>query len=135
MCYEMICSSSNKTLTVKIKDQYIVCPREGGKVEVNGDYQGFIYCPDYNLICTGTVMCNDMFDCLDKKSETKFYRLLTRNIELNHLIYQGLINKEPDVDSIYRQTRTTKNYQTNQFFFFSGELMYLPGNFIPINST
>ena len=75
MCYEMICSSSNKTLTVKIKDQYIVCPREGGKVQVNGDYQGFIYCPDYNLICTGTVMCNDMFDCIEKESvsKTPFY--------------------------------------------------------------
>ena len=69
MCYEMICSE--KILTVKIKNQYIVCPREGGKVEVNGDFEGYIYCPDYNLICTGTVQCNDMFDCIDKKSETK----------------------------------------------------------------
>ena len=71
---------------------------------------------------------------LDKKSETKFYRLLTRNKELNHLIYQGLINMEPDVDSIYRQTRSSKNFLTNQIFFFNINLMYLPGNFIPINS-
>ena len=69
MCYEMICS--NKTLTIKIKNQYIVCPRGGGKVEVNGDFQGYIYCPDYNLICTGSVLCNDMFDCIDKKSTSK----------------------------------------------------------------
>ena len=68
MCYEMFCSNK---LTVKIKDQYIVCPRQGGKVEVNGDFQGYIYCPDYNLICTGTVMCNDIFDCIDKGSTSK----------------------------------------------------------------
>ena len=65
ICYEMFCFN---TLTIKIKDQYIVCPRKGGKVEVNGDFQGYIYCPDYNLICTGTVMCNDMFDCIEKRS-------------------------------------------------------------------
>ena len=71
---------------------------------------------------------------LDKNSDTKFYRLLSRRAELNHLIYQGLINKDPDVDSIYLQTRSSKNFPTNQNFYFSGNLMYLPGNFIPINS-
>ena len=34
-------------------------------------YNGYFLCPDYNLICSGTVMCNDMFDCVDKKSEIK----------------------------------------------------------------
>ena len=69
ICYEMFCS--NKTLAIKIKDQYIICPREGGKVEVNGDFVGYIYCPDYNLICTGSVICNDMFDCIEKNSTSK----------------------------------------------------------------
>ena len=69
ICYEMFCS--NKTLSIKINEQYIVCPRQGGKVEVNGDFQGYIYCPDYNLICTGSKVCNDMFDCIEKKSESK----------------------------------------------------------------
>ena len=70
ICYEMFCS--DKTLTIKIKEQYIVCPREGGKVRVynNSNYnlRGYIYCPDYNLICTGSVICNDMFDCIMKES-------------------------------------------------------------------
>ena len=69
ICYEMFCS--NNHLTIKIKDQYVVCPRKGGRVEINGDFRGYIYCPDYNLICTGTIMCNDLFDCLDKKSLPK----------------------------------------------------------------
>ena len=68
MCYQMLCSSSS--LTIQINDDYIVCPREGGNVELVG-YDGQLHCPDYNLICTGTVLCNDMFDCIDKKSEPK----------------------------------------------------------------
>ena len=69
MCYEMFCSE--KTLAIKINDQYIICPREGGRVQLSGDFSGNIYCPDYNLICTGTVMCNDMFDCINKNSSSK----------------------------------------------------------------
>ena len=68
MCYEMFCSNR---LTVKISNQYIVCPRQGGKVKVDGNLQGYIYCPDYNLICTGSVICNDIFDCIEKGSTSK----------------------------------------------------------------
>ena len=68
MCYETYCSS--KSLTIKINNLYIVCPRSGGNVQVDG-YDGYISCPDYNLICTGTVLCNDIFDCIKKKSLVK----------------------------------------------------------------
>ena len=68
MCHEMFCS--DRSLTIKINDKYVVCPRQGGKVELD-DYNGFILCPDYNLICTGSVMCNDLFDCVNKKSLVK----------------------------------------------------------------
>ena len=69
ICYPMTCSS--KSLTIQIYDQYLVCPREGGKVELNGKYKGYIICPDYNLICTGTTLCNDIFDCVEKESLIK----------------------------------------------------------------
>ena len=67
-CYEIFCSS--QSLTVKILNDYIVCPRAGGKILVDG-YHGYLMCPDYNLMCSGTVVCNDMFDCVEKKSEIK----------------------------------------------------------------
>jgi len=67
-CYESFCSS--KSLTVRIHENYIVCPRAGGKIELE-EYRGYLLCPDYNLICTGTIICNNMFDCVDKKSELK----------------------------------------------------------------
>ena len=68
VCYETFCSS--KSLTVKINNDFIVCPREGGKIE-SEVYDGYFLCPDYNLICSGTILCNNMFDCVDKKSEVK----------------------------------------------------------------
>ena len=68
-CYPMSCSS--KSLTIQIHDQYILCPRQGGKVEINGKYKGYLLCPDYNSICTGTEFCNDMFDCVEKESLAK----------------------------------------------------------------
>ena len=48
MCYEMFCSDT--TLTIKIKEQYIACPRQGGKVEMKGEFKGYLYCHDYYLI-------------------------------------------------------------------------------------
>ena len=85
MCYPMFCSE--KSLTIQIYEQYVVCPRSGGKVQVNGIYEGYIFCPDYNLICSGTVMCNDIFDCVEKQSlikETSYqyeYNILTNQIK------------------------------------------------------
>ena len=66
VCYEMSCSK--KSLTILILNNYIVCPRSGGKITAVG-FEGYLLCPDYNLICSGTILCNDMFDCVDKKSE------------------------------------------------------------------
>jgi hypothetical protein len=63
-CYEIFCS--DRSLTLKIFDDYIVCPRQGGKITVDG-YKGYLLCPDYNLMCSGTVICNNIFDCIDKK--------------------------------------------------------------------
>ena len=74
VCYEMFCSKLS--LTIKLKDNYIVCPRNGGKVTAE-NFKGFLLCPDYNLICTGEIVCNNLFDCIEKnsteKEDTLFY--------------------------------------------------------------
>ena len=93
ICYETFCSSDS--LTVKIHENYIVCPRQGGKIEVNG-YGGFFLCPDYYLMCSGTVLCNDMFDCVEKKSTIKFNSYYyDYNIKTSQNIERG-IDEEPD---------------------------------------
>ena len=45
ICYKTFCSS--KSLTVKILNNYIVCPRGGGKINAVG-FIGYFLCPDYN---------------------------------------------------------------------------------------
>ena len=67
-CYSMSCSE--ESLTIQLNDEYVVCPRSGGKIKVDG-YRGYLLCPDFNLICTGNELCNDIFDCIEKKSEEK----------------------------------------------------------------
>jgi len=68
VCYNSFCSE--RSLTINIFDVYFVCPRAGGNIKVQG-YNGTFSCPDYYLICSGTVLCNDMYDCVAKKSEIK----------------------------------------------------------------
>ena len=69
VCFEMFCSE--KSLTIKYgDDDYFVCPREGGKIEGVG-FAGYLLCPDYNLICTGSTICNNIFNCIEKESTEK----------------------------------------------------------------
>jgi len=69
VCFKMLCS--DQSLTIQVGEDYFVCPRGGGKIQGNDDFGGYLLCPDYNLICTGTKMCNNMFDCLSEGSEEK----------------------------------------------------------------
>ena len=75
-CYSMHCSDTSLTIILSSqgKKEFVVCPREGGLIKIGGKYSnfnGYLFCPDYNLICTGSVLCNDLYDCIDKKSESK----------------------------------------------------------------
>ena len=69
ICYKMICSSLS--LTIKVGNNYYVCPRSGGKIRLINETSGYLLCPDYNLICTGTVLCNNLVDCIESKSQEK----------------------------------------------------------------
>ena len=65
-CYKMFCS--DKSITIKIGNEYFVCPRQGGTMKINStNHTGFIMCPDYNSICTANNWCNDPLVCIEKK--------------------------------------------------------------------
>ena len=68
ICYQMFCSQFS--LTIKFNDNYLVCPRTGGKITGIG-FKGYLLCPDYNLICTGNRICNSIFNCFQEESEEK----------------------------------------------------------------
>lgn len=86
-CYEMYCS--DEYLTIKIDKLYHVCPRKGGIIKIEGDYEGYLVCPHYNLICSQTVPCNNLFDCIDKKSKLK-----------DNIIYNYVISEDASMQIV-----------------------------------
>ena len=67
MCYPITCNTNTKTVIITVLQTNISCPTEGGQQKVDG-FDGVIYCPDYNSVCTGTVFCSSLSDCIIKKS-------------------------------------------------------------------
>ena len=63
-----------------------------------------------------------------------FYYGHYSKIKLKPMLYQGLINGIPDVDSIFLLTNSKMNKSFNIHFLHNYPLLYLPGNYVPINS-
>ena len=67
VCYKMSCGQ-NKIINVYIKNTVITCPGYDTILSNPNQLKGEIHCPDYNLVCTSSIWCNEMFDCINKKS-------------------------------------------------------------------
>jgi hypothetical protein len=68
---------------------------------------------------------------LGKEIENEFYLVNVTNIALSPLVYQGLINDSPDIDSL---CFFTKIKDKRSKFLNNYPLVYLPGNYVPLNS-
>ena len=68
--YKIDCylNSGGKAVKIYIGNNVTICPVSGGVQTLEG-YNGFILCPDYNLICTGTKWCSDTFSYVEIQSE------------------------------------------------------------------
>ena len=71
---------------------------------------------------------------IGKHHNIEFLNVVLTQTKIKPLIYQGLINGKPDIDSIFLQTRIENNSTININFSNNYPLIYLPGNYIPINS-
>jgi hypothetical protein len=71
---------------------------------------------------------------IGKQTEIKFHVINSSNISLKPLIFQGLINNFPDIDSIFYLTRVKNKNSYNVQISNSYPLLYFPKNYIPINS-
>ena len=69
VCVKATCTKTSLYLTLD-ENNSILCPRGGGLIRP-AYTEGPVLCPDYNLICTGEVFCNSIFDCINKKSRPK----------------------------------------------------------------
>ena len=65
-CYQMSCDRENKKINVYIGNQMIEC--NGEQKIINTKYSDTLNCPDYNMVCTSDIWCNNMFECIDKAS-------------------------------------------------------------------
>ena len=72
ICYEIECDKTNKRIIVHIGTSTVNCPTSGGTISSVTGFKGSIECPKYINICDSesNIICNDMFDCLTKKSKT-----------------------------------------------------------------
>ena len=81
ICYKIACDRVNKNILVFVNDLNLTCPYEGGiKKKIKG-FKGQINCPDYNMICTSETWCNEMFECIDKKSVADYSTYIIKNNE------------------------------------------------------
>ena len=63
-----------------------------------------------------------------------FYYAHYSKVKLKPMVYQGLINGIPDVDSFFLLTNTKANKSLNIYFSNKDPLLYLSDNYVPINS-
>ena len=66
ICYESECDKVNNNVILKIGDNKVVCPKQGGLINNPSGFKGKVVCPDYNSVCTSDNWCNDPIDCIEK---------------------------------------------------------------------
>ena len=67
ICHQITCDKEKEEIVIKIGSTFAHCPKNASDAVVVG-YEGVILCPDYSRICEGSKLCNDLFDCIIKKS-------------------------------------------------------------------
>ena len=106
-----------------IFDRIIVCNNHNSKM-----INPFSYFGINDIWPRGFVYKNISID------DNEYLNLASSQVKLNPLVYQGIINGKPDVDSIFLLTRIGKNQNLDINFSEQNPLFYLPGNYVPINS-
>jgi len=75
---------------------------------------GSLLCPDYNMVCTSDIWCNNMYDCIDKKSttdENTFYYISnkTKLLELDNEKLKVNDSSTFDIDSLKSDNENSTN--------------------------
>ena len=84
MCFEVECVSESKELNIFIGNSIVTCPERGTVLNNPPGFVGQIKCPNYNNICTSKTWCNELFECIDKKSEADLstYKYINHEIDI-----------------------------------------------------
>ena len=104
VCYQIKCDRDKKQIMISIGNSNIICPRKGGILENPNGFIGQIKCPNYNIICTSEIWCNELFDCIDKKSIS----------DLNTYYYMNY----PENEEEDKKDNKSISIELNKIFFF-----------------
>ena len=70
ICYSVECDRVNKKIRV-ITDRYdIICDGEKKELIDPNGLKGSLLCPDYNMVCTSDIWCNNIYNCIENNSIT-----------------------------------------------------------------
>ena len=82
-------------------------------------FNGQIKCPDYNLVCTSKTWCNELFDCIDKKSEVDLDTYNNKEITLTVEEKEEESNKKSNNNNKYTYL------SLNGFYIILGNIILL----------
>ena len=94
----MYCDRANKKILVYIGSKTVECDGEPNTINVISKDK--LKCPDYNMVCTSNIWCNNMFECIDKNSVTDENTFLLKT-NLNQLQLKDNYNLHLDTSSKY----------------------------------
>ena len=120
ICYEVECDNINKQIIIKYGSSTIKCPTTGGTLSPS-NFKGTVICPKYYDICSASngAICNDMFDCFDKKVTTdqNSYLYVPGQTDDEPFNEPVEINDDDDDDRIpiYRNNNSYSKYNYNIF--------------------
>ena len=100
MCFEVECVSESRELNIYIGNSIVTCPERGTVLNNPPGFVGQIKCPNYNNICTSKKWCNELFECIDKKSEADLstYKYINDEIDIVTDYPNNLNDFEDDED-------------------------------------
>ena len=85
ICYEIECDTRNSNIGVKLGNENIICPTEGGVINNISGFKGSIECPKYSDMCNAkdNIVCNDIYSCFNKlaKKDNYEYRISYNDYE------------------------------------------------------
>ena len=122
ICYRMSCDRVNKKILVYIGNRIVECDGEQKIKYVSSS--DTLNCPDYNMICTSDIWCNNMFECIDKESLTDENTYLLKS---NILQLQQKDNYNLNIDTSSKYTITSGSITSNTF---TNKNEYLGSKFI-----
>ena len=111
----MECDPNKKELIVKVGDEKLICPKEGGNTTFPG-YKGILECPRYIDFCpeNSDKICNEIFSCLTLLS-------IDDNYKVDYSDYDGNEEKEDEEDEksdeYIAKINTNKNSNINLNLF------------------